>query len=50
MNAEDHTFYIDQISYTDRFGNPTNQFAPGCTGTFDLIIDQQIQKFRLHIN
>lgn len=39
MNAEDHTFYIDQISYTDRFGKPTNQFAPGCTGTFDLIID-----------
>ena len=39
LNGEDQTFYVDQITYTDRQGNRVDCFAPGVTGTFQIVID-----------
>ncbi len=39
LNQTDRTFYIDEISYVDRNGNPVSKFAPGVTGKFLIEID-----------
>ena len=39
LNGQDQTFYVDQITYTDRQGKQVDHFAPGVTGTFQIVID-----------
>ena len=39
INNETHTFYIDNITYTNEKKEQVNKFAPGVTGEFILEID-----------
>lgn len=39
ITGENHTFYVDDVTYTNNEGVNTDKFAPGVSGEFILIID-----------